>query len=131
MPDRILIVDDQKEIVALLSAQLEQRGYEVHVAYNGSKALEIVKITHPDLILLDIMMPQPDGFKVCQALRSSEETSHIPVILLTALTQIHDKAKGFSVGANDYVTKPYDIDDLQLRIDAQLKWGRDLLRIAA
>lgn len=118
---KILIVDDDPDLQRLMSLVLEMAGYEVVTANNGAEALTKVRSERPDLVLLDIMMPEVDGFETCRRLRKLPEGAHIPVIMLSAADQVTDKVKGLRVGANDYVTKPADSRELLARIEAHLR----------
>lgn len=106
---KILIVDDEREIVDNLTMALQMKDYETFVAYDGEEALEITRREKPDLILLDIVMPKLNGYQVCRELKKQEATKNIPVIMLTAKTQESDRFWGKETGADDYITKPYDI----------------------
>jgi len=116
--DTILIVDDDPKVVRLVSNILEAVGYRVIFATDGQTALETVSLENPDLILLDIMLPQLDGFEVCREIRTF---SSLPVIMLTSKAQEADKIKGFDLGADDYLTKPFSAKELMARIKAVLK----------
>ncbi|WP_088889122.1 hybrid sensor histidine kinase/response regulator [Leptolyngbya ohadii] len=116
----ILIVDDALDNLNLLYATLSQRGYEVRKAINGSMALMGVQAAPPNLILLDIRMPDMDGYEVCQRLKASEETHDIPIIFLSALDESLDKVRAFSLGAADYITKPFQTEEVLARIENQL-----------
>src|SRR3954463_15740974 len=118
----ILVVDDQPINVQLLKRKLEREGIEVTAAYNGAEALELVKIAKPDLILLDVMMPDMDGIEVCQRLQSDEATRSIPIIFVTARTSKEGKIEGLGVGAVDYITKPIDLDETLARVQTQLRF---------
>jgi two-component system sensor histidine kinase/response regulator len=113
---RILVVDDQPINVQLLKRKLERGGLEVSTANNGLEALEQVKAHKPDLILLDLMMPDMDGIEVCQRLQASSDTRSIPVIFVTARTTKESKLEGLAVGAVDYITKPIDLDETVARV---------------
>jgi CheY-like chemotaxis protein/two-component sensor histidine kinase len=117
----ILIVDDNPNNVQLLKAVMTMRGFDVLVAKNGLHALETVKTDLPDLILLDIMMPEMDGFEACQKLKESPTTTNIPIIFLTAKSHIDDIMKGFELGAVDYITKPFSSNELVARVEIHLK----------
>ena len=118
----ILVVDDQPINVQLLKRKLEREGIRVTAAYNGIEALEAVKREKPDLILLDVMMPDMDGIEVCQRLQANEETQGIPVIFITARTTKESKLEGLGVGAVDYITKPIDLDETLARVQTQLRF---------
>src|SRR5512147_784246 len=120
MNSRILVVDDTPANIQALAGTLKERGYQISVATNGKQALEIVERVHPDLILLDVMMPEMDGFETCRRLKASEGTRGIPVIFLTAKTEVEDIVKGFEVGAVDYVAKPFNPHELLARVSTHL-----------
>lgn len=117
--DLILIVDDQPNNLKVLSSVLSDK-YSLSVAESGIRALSILEKMTPDLILLDIMMPEMDGYEVCQRLKKDEKLKDIPVIFLTARTDIEDIIKGFEVGAVDYITKPFNFQELQVRVKTHL-----------
>jgi signal transduction histidine kinase/DNA-binding response OmpR family regulator len=116
----ILVVDDQPDNIRTLSAMLSVEGYKVRKALNGETALEAAQLLSPDLILLDVMMPQMNGYEVCSALKASVATREIPVIFLSALSEIADKAQAFTVGGLDYITKPFQAEEVLLRVSHQL-----------
>ena len=116
----ILAVDDTKYNIDLLVDALGDQ-YDLSVAMNGSSALQLAATTPPDLILLDIMMPGMDGFEVLRRLKADRTTREIPVIFLTALSEIGDKARGFELGAVDYITKPFQIEEVMARVNTHLK----------
>jgi len=118
----ILIVDDQPINVQLLKRKLEREGLHVVPAYSGVEALDLVAQSKPDLILLDVMMPDMDGIEVCRRLQASEDTRAIPVIFVTARTSKEGKIEGLSVGAVDYITKPIDLDETLARVQTQLRF---------
>ncbi|MBI5766576.1 MAG: response regulator [Verrucomicrobia bacterium] len=118
----ILVVDDQPINVQLLKRKLEREGLRVAAAYNGLEALDLVKKQHPELILLDVMMPDMDGIEVCQRLQADEATRGIPVIFITARTTKESKIEGLGVGAVDYITKPIDLDETYARVQTQLRF---------
>ncbi|MFH1654327.1 MAG: response regulator [Pseudomonadota bacterium] len=109
---KILIIDDEKDLVDLLSQRLEAYGYDVVAAYDGEEGLDKARKTHPNLILLDIMMPKMDGYQVCRFLKFDEDFKNVPVVMLTARSQESDVKVGKSVGADDYITKPFESADL-------------------
>ena len=118
----ILVVDDQPINVQLLKRKLEREGIQVSAAYNGAEALQLVKREKPDLILLDVMMPDMDGIEVCQRLQADEATRSIPIIFVTARTSKEGKIEGLGVGAVDYITKPIDLDETLARVQTQLRF---------
>ncbi len=118
----ILVVDDQPINVQLLKRKLEREGIQVSAAYNGLEALELIKVAKPDLILLDVMMPDMDGIEVCQRLQADEQTRSIPIIFITARTSKEGKIEGLNVGAVDYITKPIDLDETLARVQTQLRF---------
>ncbi|MGB7441266.1 MAG: PAS domain S-box protein, partial [Coleofasciculaceae cyanobacterium] len=122
--DRILVVDDQPANLRLLTKMLSERGYKVRVAPNGKFALKSSKLTPPDLILLDIMMPDMNGYQVCQQLKADEKTRNIAVIFLSALNDVFNKVKAFEVGAADYISKPLQEQEVIARIENQLSIRR-------
>lgn len=117
---RILVVDDERRMVGFIRLNLEQDGFEVIEAYNGNEALERLRDSLPDLILLDVMMPDIDGFEVLRMIR---EISQVPVIMLTAKGEEDDKVKGLELGADDYITKPFSPRELVSRVKAVLRRG--------
>jgi two-component system, sensor histidine kinase and response regulator len=116
----ILIVDDTPDNLHLLSTMLEERGYEVRSVTNGSTALMGIQAQPPDLILLDINMPGMNGYEVCQRLKSNPHTHEIPAIFISALNEVFDKVKAFAVGGVDYITKPFQVEEVLARIENQL-----------
>lgn len=126
----ILLVDDQPENLTLLSHLLEEVGHTVRQAINGSVALQAMELSPPDLVLLDINMPEMDGYAVCQHLRENTLTHDIPVIFISALDESWDKMKAFSVGGNDYITKPFKTIEVLARVQNHLKvrWLQQMLR---
>ena len=117
----ILIVDDNSENRKVLGNLLIKNGYEVGSANDGYKALKFIENIKPDLILLDIMMPGMDGFEVCEKLKADMETSYIPIIFLTAKTNSEDIVKGFKVGGVDYVSKPFNSEELLARVNTHIE----------
>ena len=118
---KILVVDDQPINIKLLQRKLERQGMEVLIAYNGHECLKIVRNTPPDLILLDIMMPEMDGIETCQHLKSNPVTETIPIIFITAKASKEGKLEGLNAGAVDYITKPIDLDETLARVRTQLR----------
>lgn len=132
MASKILVVDDQPINVQLLKRKLEREGMLVNTAFSGREALELVAADRPDLILLDVMMPEMDGIEVCQRLQASPETKMIPVIFITARTSKEGKLEGLGVGAVDYITKPIDLDETLARVQTQLRFvtmNRELVEL--
>jgi two-component system alkaline phosphatase synthesis response regulator PhoP len=121
---RILIVDDDREIVRLLRAYMEQGGYQVLVAYDGETALHILRRERPDLVILDLMLPDRDGWEVTRIVRSDAALAATPIIMLTARVSDHDKIVGLEMGADDYVTKPFNPRELMARVRAVLRRAR-------
>lgn len=117
----ILVVDDKPRNLQFLGKLLSDNGYEVAMAQSGSQALRFVQKNEPHLILLDIMMPEMDGYEVCRRLKSAFSTRHIPIIFLTAKTDIEDVVKGFNLGGVDYVTKPFNSHELLARIKTHIE----------
>ena len=121
MSKRILVVDDEKDIADTLRFRLEANGYEVVIAYDGQDGLNKAKTVSPDLIVLDLMLPKIDGYKVCRMLKFDEKYKHIPIILFTARAQESDKNTGMEVGADAYITKPFDAPVLLAKIKELLQ----------
>jgi len=120
MAKRILVVDDEIESLKLIGLMLQRRGYEIIAARSGTQALEKVKTGDPDLVILDIMMPDMDGYEVCRHIRADPATADLPIIMFTAKSMVSDKVAGFQAGADDYLTKPVHPDELASRIEAIL-----------
>ncbi|MEO0853250.1 MAG: response regulator transcription factor [Cyanobacteria bacterium J06648_11] len=118
---RILVIDDDPAILELVAVNLELAGYEVFQAADGIKGQALALQLLPDLMVLDLMLPQVDGFTVCQRLRRDERTADIPLLMLTALGQTQNKVEGFNAGADDYLTKPFEIQELLVRVRALLR----------
>lgn len=125
----ILIVDDIPKNLQVLSSILSNYGYQISFASNGKQALSVIKTGKPDLILLDIMMPEMDGYEVCKILKEKEDTANIPVIFLTGISEMTDIIKGLQIGAVDYVTKPFNSTELTIRVKThlELKLARDTI----
>ncbi|MGF1489600.1 MAG: response regulator [Prochloraceae cyanobacterium] len=117
---KILIVDDLPDNLSLLSTTLQERGYQVRCAKTGSMALKGVRAYNRDLILLDIKLPDLDGYSICERLKADRLTQHIPIIFLSALDDVFDKVKAFDVGGADYISKPFQIPETLARINHQL-----------
>ena len=114
----VLVADDDRDILDLLAFRLGRAGYEVVSASDGEEALRLAVDRKPDLAVLDVMMPKLDGYEVIRRMRADESTKRIPVILLTARVQEHDVARGFEVGADDYMKKPFSPAELRARVQA-------------
>lgn len=121
---RILVVDDEPPIREILKFQLENAGFEVACAGDGAEGLQMVEDQPPDLVLLDLMIPQMDGYEVCRRLKRDYSTRHIPVIILTARGELDEKLKGLENGANDYVTKPFSVPELLMRVKNVLSYSQ-------
>lgn len=122
--DILLIVDDMPDNISVLFNFLTRANFEVLVAPNGKQALRVAEYARPDLILLDIMMPEMDGFEVCQALKYQPTTQNIPIIFMTALTNTGEKVRGFALGAADYITKPIQHEEVLARINTHIKLNK-------
>lgn len=118
---RLLVVEDDVDIANMLKIYFSGMEFDVDVAHRGSDALEKTKHVLPHLIVLDIMLPDIDGYEVCRNLRTSIRTSHIPVIFLTQKDERSDKLQGLELGADDYITKPFDIEELKLRVQGAIR----------
>ena len=122
----VLVADDDEDIVRFVEVNLRLEGFEVVTAADGKEALEQALEISPDLVLLDIMMPEMDGFQVCQSLRANSQTKHIPVIMLTARSLSADKVVGLTAGADDYIIKPFDPIELVARVKSALRRVREM-----
>ncbi len=118
---RILVVDDDREVVRLIRAYLEQAGFDVFAAYDGETAVHSLRRDQPDLLLLDLMLPGRDGWEITRLVRSDPALAHIPIIILTARVDDTDKIVGLELGADDYVTKPYNPREVVARVRARLR----------
>lgn len=125
MTHRILVVDDDREIVRLVKAYLEQAGFQVLVAYDGEKALHILRRERPDLMILDLMLPDRDGWDVTRVVRGDSMLAATPIIMLTARVDDHDKIVGLELGADDYVTKPFNPREVMARVRAVLRRAQE------
>lgn len=121
MNNKILVVDDDVAINELIKVNLELAGYKVIQANDGIKGFALAKQEAPSLVILDVMMPDVDGFTVAKRIRQNEETKDTPILMLTALSQINDKVKGFNIGVDDYLVKPFELEELLVRVRALLK----------
>jgi len=125
MSRNVLVVDDEPNIVISITFLMKQKGYEVRTASNGEEALQALNEKVPDLILLDVMMPKPDGYEVCQIIRATAKWKDIPVIMLTAKGREVEREKGFAMGADDYITKPFSTQELVAKVQAILEGNRE------
>jgi phosphate regulon transcriptional regulator PhoB len=121
MASKILIVEDDSDIVELLTYNLREAGFETEAVFNGADALERAVEEQPDLIILDLMLPEVDGFEVCRLLKQDTQTADIPIIMLTAKAEEIDRVIGLQLGADDYVTKPFSQREFVLRVRAVLR----------
>jgi two-component system alkaline phosphatase synthesis response regulator PhoP len=119
-PKKILVVDDEVDLVETVRFPLEMEGFDVLVSYNGEDALNQARKENPDLIILDLMLPKLDGYKVCRLLKFDERYKHIPILMVTAKTQEKDKTLGMETGADEYITKPFEMDYLMEKVKAYL-----------
>jgi len=118
---RILVVEDDPDLANMLYIYFDSQGYEVTTAARGGEALELCRTKQPNLVILDIMLPDIDGYEVCKQLRQNLRTSHIPILFLTQKDERSDKIAGLKLGADDYITKPFDIEELRLRVQNALR----------
>ena len=121
MKEKILIVEDEKDIIKMLEYNLKKEGFRTISAYDGEDAIDLAMREHPDIVLLDLMLPGIDGLEVCKSLKAQNKTKGIPIIMLTAKSQESDKILGLELGADDYVTKPFSPRELLARIKAVLR----------
>jgi len=123
---KILVVDDDLAILELIKINLQLIGHDVICADDGIKGFALVKQENPDLVVLDVMMPNVDGFTVANRIRNNEASKDTPILMLTALGMIQDKTKGFNAGVDDYLVKPFELDELKLRVRALLRRTKSL-----
>ena len=121
MDNKILVIDDDASINELIKINLEIQGYKVISATDGIKGFALCKQELPDLVILDVMMPEVDGYTVAKYIRENSTTKEIPILMLTALGMLDDKIKGFDIGVDDYLVKPFEIEELKVRVRALLK----------
>jgi DNA-binding response OmpR family regulator len=132
MQETMLVVEDEADMVDLLRYQLSKAGFGVLIARDGLTGLELARKNRPDLIILDILLPQMDGFAVCKALKNTAETASPPVLILTARGETSERVKGLELGADDYLVKPFSMRELILRIQALLRRSRqEVLEVGA
>ena len=123
---KILVIDDDEAINELIKVNLELAFYKVITALDGNKGYALAKQELPDLIILDVMMPEVDGYTVAKRIRENEETKDIPIIMLTALNMLQNKVQGFNIGIDDYIVKPFEMEELLLRVKALLKRSNNI-----
>lgn len=128
---KIIVVDDDTAIQTLVKINLELQKHQVLTASDGIEGYALIQQEVPDLVILDVMMPNADGYTVCQRIRKNPDIEHIPVLMLTALGVVEDKVKGFDVGADDYLVKPFELPELQVRVRALLRRSGKLPKSAA
>ncbi len=126
----LLIVDDNPENLKVLGSMLRGEGYAVRVAKNGKQALASIETAVPDLLLLDVHMPEMDGFELCRIIRGTPLTRHLPILFLSALDDNFNKLQGFKAGGNDYMTKPFDLEEVKVRIRTHLELRASLKECA-
>ena len=113
---KVLIVDDEQDIVESLKFVLEASGFECYCAYNGEDGLNLAKEISPDLIILDVMMPKINGYKICRLLKYDVKYKNIPILMVTARSQDEDKLIGEETGVDEYITKPFDLDEIVMKV---------------
>lgn len=123
---KILVVDDDRAINELIKVNLKLAGYDIIQAFDGTQGFALAKQELPNMLILDVMMPNVDGYTVAQRVRQNETTKNIPILMLTALSDIEDKGRGFSIGIDDYLVKPFDMEELKMRVKAILKRSNQL-----
>lgn len=123
---KILVVDDDNAINELIKVNLKLAGYSVVQAFDGTQGFALAKQEMPNLVILDVMMPNVDGYTVAQRIRQNETTKNMPILMLTALSDIEDKGRGFAIGIDDYLVKPFDMEELKMRVKAILKRSNQL-----
>lgn len=126
---KILIVDDAPEVLKLFNDLLIPKGYSIRLFNSGELALRSIQVEMPELILLDVRMPQMDGYEVCRRIKADEKFVHIPVIFISAAADVDDKIKGFGVGAVDYITKPFQIEEVLARINTHIALFRSRMQL--
>lgn len=123
MPERILVVEDEKTIAELVAEALKRRGYRVETVHDGDSGLHAAETSLPDLVILDVMLPGMDGWEICRRIRENNATKGIPVLMLTARREERDLIAGFDVGADDYMKKPFSVNELAARVRSLLRRG--------
>jgi two-component system, cell cycle response regulator len=125
MPARVLVVDDAPTNVKVLTAMLEYEHYVVSTAADGFEALAKIEAEKPDIVLLNVMMPGLDGFETCRRIKADPATAHIPVVMITGLSDVGDRVRGFEAGADDFLTKPFTLLALTASVRSQLRQKQD------
>lgn len=123
---KILVIDDDTAINELIKVNLELAGHKVIQAFDGTQGFALCKQESPALVVLDVMMPEVDGFTVAQRIRKNDSTKNIPILMLTALSALNDKVNGFNIGVDDYLVKPFEMEELEVRVRALLKRTRQI-----
>ncbi|MDD3436232.1 MAG: response regulator [Candidatus Gastranaerophilales bacterium] len=118
---KVLIVDDEQDIVESLQFVLEAAGFKCYCAYNGEDGLSLAREILPDLIILDVMMPKINGFKICRLLKYDNKYKNIPILMVTARSQVEDKMIGEETGVDEYITKPFELDEIVKKVEGYLK----------
>lgn len=120
MPEKILVVDDEESLAEMVCRALKQQGYKTVAAYDGDAALDLISEELPDLVILDLMLPKMDGWEVCRRAKSDQQTKEIPIMMLTARSSSEDVVQGLDLGADDYLKKPFKLEELLARVRALL-----------
>ena len=128
---KILVIDDDIAINELIKVNLELQGYDVLQAFNGVEGFALAKQEVPSLVILDVMMPEVDGYTVAQRIRQDSVIAETPIIMLTALSELNNKVNGFNIGVDDYLTKPFELEELVVRVRALLKRTRQIPKTSA
>ncbi len=113
---RILVIDDEPDLVDMVKSFLQKKGYSIITAYDGKEALQMIRTEKPDLIVLDLMLPKMDGYRICRMVKFDEKLKHIPIVIISVRASDADKKMGREVGADDYITKPFDFKVLHSSI---------------
>ena len=121
MKKKILVIEDEPHISNLVKVIMEKNGFDVLQAFIGSEGMHMARTEKPNLIILDVMMPNMDGFEVAETLKGMKETKNVPIIMLSSAAQFKDRVRGLDVGAIDYITKPFDQDELVAKVNEHIK----------
>lgn len=125
---KVLIADDDKNVITIIRDSLEPDRFEILEAYNGKETLGVVFAESPDILILDIMMPEMDGYRVCEELKMHDSTRNLPIVILSAKTSVEDKLKAMELGIDDYLVKPFDPRELKARIKMRLRQNPENMR---